>query len=125
MVARKGHGGYTGCKAGEAQQTEQQSRPEYMDAYMENGGEIMNYTYMVRCRDGSLYTGWTTDIEKRVKAHNEGKGAKYTHSRRPVRLAYYEAFETKEEAMQREYAIKHMNKAAKEKLVKENGNKKM
>ena len=87
-----------------------------------HGEWVMNYTYMVRCRDGSLYTGWTTDIEKRVKAHNEGKGAKYTHSRRPVRLAYYEAFETKEEAMKREYAIKHMNKAAKEKLVKENKN---
>ena len=87
------------------------------------GEWVMNYTYMVRCRDGSLYTGWTTDIEKRVKAHNEGKGAKYTHSRRPVRLAYYEAFETKEEAMKREYAIKHMNKAAKEKLVKENKNR--
>lgn len=85
----------------------------------------MNYTYMVRCRDGSLYTGWTTDIKKRIKAHNEGKGAKYTYSRRPVRLAYYEAFETKEEAMQREYAIKRMSKAAKEKLVKENANKKM
>lgn len=77
----------------------------------------MNYTYMVRCRDGSLYTGWTTDIEKRVKAHNEGKGAKYTHNRRPVKLVYYEAFETKKEAMKREYAIKQLNKEAKEKLI--------
>lgn len=79
----------------------------------------MNYTYMVRCRDGSLYTGWTTDVERRVKAHNEGKGAKYTHSRRPVKLVYYETFETKAEAMKREYAIKHLDKEAKEKLVKD------
>lgn len=77
----------------------------------------MNYTYMVRCRDGSLYTGWTTDIEKRVKAHNDGAGAKYTHSRRPVKLVYYETFETKKEAMKREYAVKQMNKAEKEKLI--------
>lgn len=77
----------------------------------------MNYTYMVRCRDGSLYTGWTTDIEKRIKAHNEGKGAKYTRSRRPVKLVYYEIFATKKEAMSREYAIKRLKKKAKEKLV--------
>ena len=50
----------------------------------------MNYTYIVRCSDGSLYTGWTNDLEKRIKAHNEGKGAKYTKSRRPVELVYYE-----------------------------------
>ncbi len=77
----------------------------------------MNYTYMVRCRDGSLYTGWTTDIEKRIKAHNEGKGAKYTRSRRPVKLVYYEIFATKKEAMSREYAIKRLKKKAKEKLA--------
>ena len=66
----------------------------------------MNYTYILRCRDGSLYTGWTNDLEKRVSDHNAGKGAKYTRARRPVVLAYFEAFETKEEAMRREYAIK-------------------
>ena len=77
----------------------------------------MNYTYMVRCRDGSLYTVWTTDIEKRIKAHNEGKGAKYTRSRRPVKLVYYEIFATKKEAMSREYAIKRLKKKAKEKLA--------
>ena len=62
----------------------------------------MNYTYIVRCSDGSLYTGWTNDLEKRIRAHNEGKGAKYTKSRRPVELVYYESFEKKEEAMSRE-----------------------
>ena len=63
----------------------------------------MNYTYIVRCSDGTYYTGWTNDIEKRMKAHNEGKGAKYTKTRRPVVLMYYESFQTKEEAMRREW----------------------
>lgn len=75
----------------------------------------MNYTYLVRCADGSLYCGWTNRLEERVRAHNEGKGAKYTKSRRPVELVYYEAFATKEEAMRREAAIKQM--ARKEKLA--------
>ena len=79
----------------------------------------MNYTYIVRCKDGSLYTGWTNDIEKRIKAHNEGKGAKYTKSRRPVKLVYYEEFQTKEEAMKREYAIKHMRRKEKEKIIED------
>ena len=77
----------------------------------------MNYTYILRCRDGTLYTGWTNDIEKRVKAHNEGKGAKCTKARLPVKLVYSEAFETKTEAMKREYAIKRMRREAKEKLI--------
>ena len=75
----------------------------------------MNYTYLVRCADGSLYCGWTNRLEERVRAHNEGKGAKYTKSRRPVDLVYYEAFATKEEAMRREAAIKQMTR--KEKLA--------
>lgn len=77
----------------------------------------MNYTYIVRCKDGTLYTGWTNNIDKRIEMHNSGKGAKYTKSRRPVRLVYYEEFETKEEAMRREYAIKHMEKKEKEQLI--------
>ena len=68
----------------------------------------MNYTYIVKCKDDTLYTGWTNDLEKRVNAHNDGKGAKYTKSRKPVALVYYEAFQTKEEAMSREYHIKRM-----------------
>lgn len=78
----------------------------------------MNYTYIVRCKDNSLYTGWTNNLEKRIEAHNTGKGAKYTKTRGPVELVYYEQFETKEEAMSREYAIKQMTKKQKEKLVK-------
>ncbi|MCI8561144.1 MAG: GIY-YIG nuclease family protein [Dorea sp.] len=77
----------------------------------------MNYTYIAECRDGSLYTGWTTDLEKRISAHNAGKGAKYTKNRRPVRLVYFEEFETKEEAMKREYAIKHMSRSKKIMLI--------
>ena len=77
----------------------------------------MNYTYMLKCSDGTLYTGWTNDLEKRVEAHNSGKGAKYTKVRRPVELAYYEEFETKEQAMKREYAIKQLGRKEKQKLI--------
>ncbi len=77
----------------------------------------MNYTYILKCRDGTLYTGWTNNLEKRIAAHNSGKGAKYTRTRKPVRLVYYEIFEEKEEAMKREYAIKHMSRKEKEKLI--------
>ena len=58
----------------------------------------MNYTYILKCKDGSFYTGWTNNLEKRIKDHNAGKGAKYTKSRCPVELVYYETFATKEEA---------------------------
>ena len=77
----------------------------------------MNYTYILRCSDNSLYTGWTNDLEKRVEMHNAGKGAKYTKARLPVELVYYETFETKEDAMRREYAIKQMKKKEKEALI--------
>lgn len=76
----------------------------------------MNYTYMLKCKDGSLYTGWTNNLEKRVADHNAGRGAKYTKTRRPVELVYYEEFVTREEAMKREYAIKQMKRADKLKL---------
>ena len=80
---------------------------------------MMNYTYIVRCADGTLYTGWTNDLEKRMKAHNEGMGAKYTRSRRPVELVYSEEHETKEEAMSREYRIKRMSRQQKMELINE------
>lgn len=79
----------------------------------------MNYTYILKCKDGSYYTGWTNNLEKRVHAHNEGKGAKYTKSRRPVQLIYYESFKTKQEAMSREYAIKKLSHKEKEQLVQQ------
>ena len=70
----------------------------------------MNYTYILECSDGTYYTGWTNDLEKRVKMHNAGRGAKYTRARRPVILAYYEVFQTKEEAMRREWEIKQLSR---------------
>ena len=79
--------------------------------------EKVNYTYMVKCRDGTLYTGWTNNLEKRLTDHNAGKGAKYTKSRRPVELVYYVCDETKEEAMRREYAIKRMSRKEKLQLI--------
>ena len=78
---------------------------------------IMNYVYILRCADGSLYTGWTNDLEKRVKTHNAGKGAKYTKTRLPVELVYYEEYEEKGEALSREFSIKKLKKTSKEKLI--------
>ena len=78
----------------------------------------MNYTYMVECADGTLYTGWTNCLEKRLKAHNGGRnGAKYKNTKRPVSLVYYEGFITKEEAMQREYQIKQFTRERKLELI--------
>ncbi|MBQ5559370.1 MAG: GIY-YIG nuclease family protein, partial [Lachnospiraceae bacterium] len=75
------------------------------------------YTYMLECADGTYYTGWTNDLEKRLSAHNAGKGGKYTSVRRPVTLVYYEEFETKQEAMSREWHIKQLTRKQKEELV--------
>lgn len=81
----------------------------------------MNYTYILECADGTLYTGWTSDLERRIRCHNEGKGAKYTRSRLPVKLLYYESSETKQEAMRREYAIKQMTRAQKLRMIEDFG----
>ena len=78
----------------------------------------MYYTYILKCKDDSLYTGWTNDLKKRITSHNAGKGAKYTKARRPVELVYYEEFQTREEAMKREYAIKQLSRKEKEALIK-------
>ena len=83
----------------------------------------VNYTYVLKCKDGTYYTGWTNNLDKRLKDHNEGRGAKYTKARLPVSLIYYEEFQTKEEAMRREYAIKHMTRSEKENLIKASGAK--
>lgn len=76
-----------------------------------------NVTYMLRCSDSTLYTGWTNNIEKRLKAHNAGKGGKYTRVRTPVELVYLEEHETKQEAMSREVQIKQLTKKEKEQLI--------
>lgn len=77
----------------------------------------MNYTYILKCADETLYCGWTNCLEKRLKAHNKGNGAKYTKSRRPVTLVYFEEFETQGEAMRREAAVKKMSRKKKEALI--------
>lgn len=75
------------------------------------------YAYLLRCADGSLYAGYTTDLARRVAVHNAGKGAKYTRSRLPVSLVYAEAFASKEEALRRECALKRLRRKDKLALV--------
>lgn len=77
----------------------------------------MNFCYILRCADGTLYTGWTNDLEARLKTHNAGKGGRYTRSRLPVELAYREEFESKEEAMSREWHLKRMTRQEKLRLI--------
>jgi len=76
------------------------------------------FCYMVECADGTFYTGWSTDPEQRVKAHNTGKGAKYTKTRRPVKLIYIEELPDKSSALKRERAIKGLSRKQKEKLLR-------
>lgn len=73
--------------------------------------------YVLECKDGSYYAGYTNDLEKRIRVHNEGKGAKYTRARKPVHCIYYECFETKREAMQAEYRFKQLTRDAKERYI--------
>ncbi len=77
--------------------------------------------YLVRCADDTLYTGYTTDIERRLRAHNEGKGAKYTKPRRPVELVYQESCDTLSAALKREYQIKQLSRSAKDALIRSHG----
>ena len=84
----------------------------------------MNVVYMLRCGDGSLYTGWTNDLEKRLKAHAAGKGGKYTRARLPVALVYTEACESAHEARSREWHIKQLTRAEKLRLIEEADNAK-
>ena len=77
----------------------------------------MNRVYILRCADGTLYTGWTNDLEKRVKTHQAGRGGKYTRARLPVELVYHESFPTKQEAMRREWEIKQLSRADKLRLI--------
>ncbi len=82
----------------------------------------MYYVYILRCADGTLYTGYTDDVERRLRVHNSGKGAKYTRSRRPVALAYAEEWPDKSAALKREAAIKRLSRAEKLALIaEENG----
>lgn len=76
-----------------------------------------NHTYILRCADGTLYTGWTNDLPRRLAAHAAGTGSKYTRARRPVELVYHETHETREAAMRREWAIKQLTRAEKLALI--------
>lgn len=79
----------------------------------------MAYVYIIECSDGSLYTGWTNDVPKRIEAHNQGKGAKYTRNRLPVSLRYIKEFSTRQEAMKEEYRIKQLSREQKIGLIRE------
>lgn len=79
--------------------------------------EKKNYVYILKCSDGTFYTGWTTDIEARVNTHNSGSGAKYTRGRRPVSLVYYEELPDRSAALKREAAIKRLPKKKKLELI--------
>ena len=75
------------------------------------------YVYLLRCADGSLYCGWTNDLKRRVRAHNAGTGSKYTRSRRPVTLVWYEKCESKQAAMSREWQLKRLSREEKIQLI--------
>ncbi len=79
--------------------------------------ENTNFVYMIQCADGTIYTGWTTDLDGRMIAHNSGTGAKYTRGRGPVSLLYSEAFESKGDALRREQQIKKLTRKKKLELV--------
>lgn len=78
----------------------------------------LNYTYILECRDGTFYIGWTNDMTRRLASHNSGKGSKYTRSRLPVRMVYYELSDTKEQAMSREFHLKRLSRKQKCELIK-------
>jgi putative endonuclease len=80
---------------------------------------VTHYVYVLRCGDDSLYTGYTTDVERRLREHREGSGAKYTRGRGPLELAHVETYESQSAAMSREYEIKQLSRARKQRLVDE------
>jgi putative endonuclease len=77
----------------------------------------VHYVYVLECADGTYYTGYTTDVERRVAEHDAGEGAKYTRGRTPVELRYTERYDSRSAAMSREHEIKSLSRAAKERLV--------
>jgi len=79
--------------------------------------ELRNYTYIIECSDGKLYTGWTNCIERRLSEHNSGRGARFTRGRSPVKLRYLEISKTKSDAMKREAAIKKLTHVQKMQLI--------
>lgn len=84
--------------------------------------ENNHYFYVLHCKDDSLYAGYTNNLERRIKLHNEGKGAKYTRGRGPVELVFAKSFANKSDALKAEYAFKQWKRSKKEKFLKENMN---
>jgi len=82
---------------------------------------VHHWVYVIECADGSFYTGYTTDVERRVREHDHGEGAKYTRGRTPVELVHSERFESQSRAMSREYEIKQLSRRQKEQLVEGDG----
>nr|WP_245710052.1 GIY-YIG nuclease family protein [Halopenitus malekzadehii] len=91
------------------------------DADPSADGADGHHVYVLECADGTLYTGYTTDVDRRVAEHDSGKGAKYTRGRTPVELRYVESFGTRSAAMSREYAIKQLSRAEKDRLLDDGG----
>ncbi len=78
---------------------------------------MFNFVYILKCSDNTYYTGYTNNLERRIAAHNQKKGAKYTKYRTPVELVYYEVYDDKSTALKREYAIKQLTRKQKESLI--------
>ncbi|MDD3364633.1 MAG: GIY-YIG nuclease family protein [Syntrophomonas sp.] len=81
--------------------------------------QVVPYVYILKCRDKTYYTGYTVDIDRRLQEHQEGLASKYTRGRTPVELVYIESQASKSEAMQREYQIKRLTKAEKQRLIEQ------
>ena len=83
--------------------------------------ENEHYLYVVSCKDESLYAGYTNNLERRIKLHNEGKGAKYTRGRGPIKLVFSKKYATKSEALKAEYAFKQLKRSEKQQYIREQG----
>ena len=84
-----------------------------------NNAAQYNYVYLLECGDGSFYCGWTNNLQNRIRMHQQGKGGKYTRSRLPVHLVYFEMYDTKEEAMSREWHLKQLARSEKLRLIQD------
>lgn len=83
---------------------------------------MSEFVYLLKCKDNTFYCGYTNNLEKRIKTHNEGKGSKYTRGRLPAKLIYVEEYESKSLALKREYEIKRFSKKEKKELIKQKSN---
>jgi putative endonuclease len=90
---------------------------EELEVIKDNKSNNLHYIYVVECSDGSFYTGYTTDVERRLEEHNAGQGAKYTRGRLPVKLRHQESFKNRSLAQKREYEIKQLPRSKKEELL--------